>query len=163
MTRNIKKAERLVIEEQRLAALEEIRALKYNYCHALDAKDWRRFATLFTVDGSADMREAGPSDMPGMILIEGRDNMMDYVQEAVGHLKTCHHVFAPLIEFDGDDCAQGLWQMEDRLFERDSEGWKLALHGLGHYPETYLRGDGKWKIHHVKLTRENLSFGSSIC
>jgi len=151
-----------VIDEERVAALEEIRALKFLYCHALDAKDWKRFATIFVRDGSADMREAGEPGQPGMILIEGREAMMDYVQNAVGHLKTSHHVFAPLIAFDGEDDAHGVWQMEDRLFERQDGGWKLALHGLGHYHETYVRRNGEWKIRHVKLTREYLSYGVAI-
>ena len=147
---------------KRIAALEEIRELKYLYCQALDAKDWSRFATIFTPDGSADMREAGPAGSPSMIFVEGLANMMAYVKEAVGHLKTSHHVFAPLITLDGDDRASGLWQMEDRLFERDGDDWRVVLHGLGHYHETYLRRDGAWKIHHVRLTREHLSFGSEI-
>ena len=104
-----------MIDKERIGALEEIRALKYLYCHALDAKDWKRFAAIFVPDGSADMREAGQPGQPGMILIDGRDNMMDYVQNAVSHLKTFHHVFAPLIEFYGEDRAHRLWKMEDRL------------------------------------------------
>lgn len=146
---------------ERVVALEEIRALKYLYCHALDAKDWDRFGAIFTHDGSADMREAGPSG-PSMILIEGLPAMMAYVRQAVDSLSTSHHVFAPLITFNSDDYATGVWQMEDRLFERDGDGWRIALHGLGHYHETYLRRDGVWKIHHVRLTREHLSFGCSL-
>ena len=144
---------------ERIVALEEIRRLKHTYCHALDAKDWGLFETLFTEDGAADMREAGPADAPGMVLTEGRPAMMAYVKEAVKDWKTIHHVYAPLIDFTAPDEATGVWQMADRLLVRAGDGWALLMQGYGHYHEVYRKRGGRWQIHRVKLTRHHVEYG----
>jgi len=144
---------------ERIVALEEIRRLKATYCHALDAKDWTLFETIFTEDGAADMREAGPAGAPGMVLIEGRPAMMAYVKEAVKAWRTIHHVYSPLITFTDQDEATGVWQMDDRLLIPDGDGWALVLQGYGHYHETYVKRGGRWLIHRVKLTRHHVEYG----
>ena len=141
---------------EQLLAIEEIRSLKHRYFHALDAKDWEAFAAIFTEDASADMREAGEPGAPGMVYLEGWPAMLDYVQNAVGHLKTIHHGFSPSITLNGPETATGVWQMEDRLYAPDGDGWRLILHGFGHYHERYVKRGGVWLYHHVKLTRHHL-------
>lgn len=141
---------------ERLVALQQIQELKHIYCHAVDAKDWVLMTTIFTPDAQADMREAGPKGDPKMILVEGRDEMMSYVSEAIKDLRTIHHVHSPLITFDGDRRATGVWQMDDQLFSLVGGEWKLRLHGFGHYREVYEKREGKWLIHEVKLTRTHV-------
>lgn len=145
---------------EQIVALEAIRSLKYRYCHLLDAKDWAQYETIFTEDGAADLREAGPAGAPGMVLVEGRDAMMAYVKEAVKSLKTIHHVYSPLITFHGPEEATGVWQMDDRLLAPDGDGWSLVLQGYGHYHETYVKRSGRWLIHRVRLTRTHLEYGN---
>lgn len=144
---------------ERLVALQKIQELKHTYCHAVDAKDWGLMASIFTPDGRADMREAGPNDNPNMILVEGRDEMMAFVSEAVKDWRTIHHVHSPIISFDDGSRATGIWQMDDQIFSLIEGEWKLHLHGFGHYREIYEKRDGRWLIHEVKLTRTHLISG----
>jgi hypothetical protein len=56
----------------------------------------------------------------------------------------------PEIEITSPTTARGVWAMEDKLRwpERGT-----AMHGYGHYHETYELVDGAWRIKTLTLTR----------
>ena len=130
----------------RQSDLEGIRQLKARYFRLMDTKDWDGLATVFTPDVHIDMRAEG-----GGIT----DSVADYLPfliAQIGEVTTVHHGHMPEITFTGDDTADGVWAMEDRLWW--PEGSPIAhVHGWGHYHESYARSTDGWRISHMTLTR----------
>ena len=135
--------------------LEEIRQLKARYCRMLDTKDWQGWADVFTDDvvGVMDAAvSAGGADGQPAPPWEGVDVFVPWVRSAIERCVTVHHVHSPEISFTSDSTAKGIWAMEDIVESPD--GW--ALHGAGHYHETYAKVNGQWRIKSVHLTRTRL-------
>jgi hypothetical protein len=74
------------------------------------------------------------------------------VRIVVGPVVTVHHGHMPEIEVTSPTTARGVWAMEDKL--RWPEGSPVrAMHGYGHYHETYERTQEGWRIKTITLTR----------
>jgi len=133
----------------KLLAIEEIKKLKARYFRCVDTKDWEGFGEVFAADAVFDISE----DVPGCILI-GRERI---AQSAAAPLVGCisvHHGHCPEIDITSSTTARGIWAMEDRLrWAENSTGPIKALHGYGHYIETYERVGDRWYIKTLKLTR----------
>jgi hypothetical protein len=128
------------IDRARLGDLLEIQRLKGLYFYNLDHKKWAEWGALFT----ADARLLAVND-----LSEGIDDILKYVIGKLATPKSVHHGHTPLIEFDGNDAARGIWAMAD-IIDLGQEG---VFYGYGHYRETYRRDAGVWKFSYVHLTR----------
>jgi uncharacterized protein (TIGR02246 family) len=130
----------------RLEAIEEIKALKARYFRCMDTKDWAGFAEQFAPHATMDMT----SENAGVTT--GRHDIAAFVEAAVGDVTTVHHGHTPEIEILSDTTARGIWAMEDEL--RWPAGSPItAMHGYGHYHETYEKIDGRWLIASTRLTR----------
>lgn len=116
--------------------------VKAAYCRLLDAKDWEGWSQLFTEDVEVDVRDSGGT------LEQGRDAFVASVRGAIETTKTCHQVHSPEIAIDGAT-ASAVWAMQDRLIWEDGR----TMTGYGHYHETYVKQDGRWRIAKQKLTR----------
>jgi hypothetical protein len=138
---------------ERLLAIESIKQTKARYFRFMDTKDWDSLPTVFAPDAQMDMRgETG--DESG--LISGGNNVAAFMRVSVEHLVTVHHGHTPEIELLSATSARGLWAMEDKLWKPEGSKSALpfnALHGYGHYHETYSKIDGQWLIQTTKLTR----------
>jgi hypothetical protein len=122
--------------------------LKARYCRFLDTKQWDAWAELFTQDLVLDTSEAG-----GPAPITGRDDAIAMVRQAIETARTAHQVHTPEIAIIGDT-AEAIWAMQDRVvFENGSH-----LTGYGHYTESYVKLNGRWRIARSKLTRLHLDF-----
>ncbi len=140
-----------------LVAVEEIKALKARYFRCMDTKDWEGFADQFTSNASMDVsgemraRDGDPgADDAGFI--RGRWAITAFVRDAIDAVTTVHHGHMPEIDVLSPTRATGVWAMEDML--RWPEGAPIkAMHGYGHYHETYEKVDGRWRISSLKLTR----------
>jgi hypothetical protein len=152
---------------EKLAAIEEIKALKARYCRCVDAKDWAGLEVVFAPDIAFDRTvgmavrnpwtgEWSPPIASQPIIVRGRDEVMQMVRGAVEPLVTVHHCFTPEIELESESSARGLWAMRDEL--RDKHG-RLIVAGSGHYHETYVRLETGWAIRTAKLTRLLLTYG----
>jgi uncharacterized protein (TIGR02246 family) len=129
-----------------LEAIEEIKALKARYFRCMDTKDWDGFAEQFAPDASMDMTSEGAG------ITSGNRDIAAFVEGAVGDVTTVHHGHTPEIEILSDTTARGIWAMEDVL--RWPDGAPItAMHGYGHYHETYEKIDGRWLIASTRLTR----------
>ncbi len=85
-------------------------------------------------------------------VVRGRAEIAAFVRGAIDAVTTVHHGHMPEIEILSPTRATGVWAMEDML--RWPEGAPIrALHGFGHYHETYEKADGRWRIATTKLTR----------
>jgi ketosteroid isomerase-like protein len=130
---------------ERLIELQAISDLKGRRDHAVDQKDWDLYAQLHTDDYVAMSIGANP--------IVGGRAAADALSVHMANVTTVHHCHTPVIEFQDQDHATGVWAMEDNLFW-SRNGEKQWLRGFGFYHETYVRGaDGKWRFSYRKLER----------
>lgn len=133
----------------KLIALEEIRTLKARYFRCVDTKDWAGFADLFVEDAVFDISD----DVPGGVVV-GRDQIVAAASVPLKDAVSVHHGHCPEIEITSATTASGVWAMEDRLsWSEAAKGPLSALHGFGHYVESYVRIAGAWKIKTLKLKR----------
>jgi hypothetical protein len=130
---------------EQLFAYHEICVLKARRDHAVDQKDWATYAALHSDDYVA----MSIGDSP----IKGGQAAAEGLAKLLSGLTTIHHSHTPVITFDSDDEASGVWAMEDNLFwHRDGE--KQWLRGFGFYHERYVRGaDGVWRFSFRRLDR----------
>lgn len=127
------------IDRNRVADLLEIHRLKGLYCYHLDNKQWAAWGALFTRDAQL---------LSGTDVSQGVDSIVEYVIERLQAPKSVHHGHMPLIEFEGDNAARGIWAMTGIIdYGNDS-----VLYGFGHYNETYRRESGAWKFSSIHLT-----------
>ena len=140
-------------ELERLLAIEEIKTLKARYFRCMDTKDWAGLEAVFAPDAEFDMRsEAHDKSRAAEGLVRGAANIASFMRSAVHDLVTVHQGHMPEIEVTSPTTAQGIWAMEDVL-RWPAGGAATALHGFGHYHETYERVSGSWRIKSLRLTR----------
>jgi hypothetical protein len=141
-------------DAERLMAIEDIKRLKARYFRCMDTKDWNGFREVFAADAEMDMRaEAGEAG-----LVRGAQAIADFVRGAVDPVETVHHGHMPEIDVTSPTTATGIWAMEDVLRWPGGAPF-AAMHGWGHYHETYVRRDGSWQIQTLTLTRLRVDFG----
>ncbi|EEF25379.1 Bile acid 7-alpha dehydratase, putative [Ricinus communis] len=134
-------------ELERLLAIEAIKRLKARYFRCVDTKDWDGFATVFAPDVRLDI------DVPGTVL-SGPAQIVESVRTALAGCTAVHHGFQAEIDITSATTAKGIWAMEDILrWSADSAFPNQALHGYGHYIETYELIDGDWLIKTSRLQR----------
>jgi hypothetical protein len=150
------------------ADLEAIKQLKARYFRCMDTKDWAGYLDVFTTDAIVDSSEAyTPMDLSGNpILTDGVEPpppnpawrstdivaFVNELSETLAGVATVHHGHMPEITITSPNTATGIWSMEDMLYwPRGSQ--IQAMHGFGHYRETYERTDKGWRIKTLKLTR----------
>lgn len=141
---------------ERLLAIEAIRQLKARYFRFMDTKDWSALPTVFAPDAQMDMRGETGDDSG---LIDGGPQIAAFMRASVEHLVTVHHGHTPEIELLSATSARGLWAMEDKLWKPEGSKSTLpfnALHGYGHYHETYSKIGDQWLIQTTRLSRLRL-------
>jgi hypothetical protein len=137
----------------RLNAIEDIKQLKARYFRCMDTKDWDGFADVFAPDAVMDMtEEMRDQQTTADPVTRGNREIAAFVRAAVDPVTTVHHGHMPEIDLTSNTTATGIWAMEDKL--RWPEGSPIkAMHGYGHYHETYERVGKEWKIKTLMLTR----------
>jgi hypothetical protein len=131
-----------------LLAIEAIKRLKARYFRCVDGKDWAGYAALFTPDARFEAE-----DMPGRVL-EGGEAIAAMASAGLEDCVSVHHGHCPEIDILSDTEASGVWAMDDLLTWRDPAKSPIhAMHGYGHYHETYRRIEGAWHIATLRLTR----------
>lgn len=141
---------------ERLLVIESIKKLKARYFRFMDTKDWAMLPTVFAPDAQMDMRGETGDDSG---LVTGAANIAAFMRSSVEFLITVHHGHTPEIEILSPTSARGIWAMEDKLWKPPGSPSTLpftALHGYGHYHETYQCIDGNWLIKTTRLTRLHL-------
>jgi uncharacterized protein (TIGR02246 family) len=129
--------------------LEAIKQLKARYFRLMDTKDWAGFRALFTADVRVDVSGDGAG------VYEGVETFLEMLVPTLEGVVTVHHGHTPEITLTSPTTATGIWAMEDHLQFPPGRGF-TALHGYGHYHETYVKQDGEWRIASTKLTRLRL-------
>lgn len=137
---------------QKLEDLEALRALKARYFRCVDTKDWKNYAEIFTPDVTVDL----PNDGDGYSW-RGREAFIASTAQSLEGVITVHHGHMPELELTSPTTARGIWAMQDVLFwPASAPGGPRKVTGYGHYNETYVKADGRWRIATLRLTRLNL-------
>jgi uncharacterized protein (TIGR02246 family) len=134
---------------EKLVALEDIRRLLARRVRCIDEKDWDGFADCYTEDAvSWSVPVPGQPGDPTV----GNRLIADRVAATLRTMTTVHQIHLPEIEVTGPDTATGIVPLEDSLvWEQDgTKGW---MHAYGHYRQTYVKQDGRWRIKEHRLTR----------
>ena len=131
-----------------LAALEEIRRLKYRYFRTLDLKMWEEFGDCLAEDVVA---RYGTQAMDKPLHYDKRADVVAFMSENLGDgIITIHIANHPEIDVDGDT-ATGSWAFEDTVIVPD---FKVQIRGGGYYVDTYRKDpDGAWRIASTKYER----------
>jgi len=145
---------------QELIAIEAIKKLKARYFRGVDTKDWDLLASTLSDDVVCDYRGATTDPETGVNAapettgdpLVGRKLAVDAIKSVLARVTTVHHGHMPEIEITGENTATGIWAMSDTLrFPKGGNVREVAAYG--HYYETYVRIDGKWKIKALRLPR----------
>jgi ketosteroid isomerase-like protein len=135
--------------QRRLQVLEdreEIRALLIEYGRTLDARDFRAFSELFARDG-------GTWD-GGMGVAQGPEAIRKLMEETIGRntggvSSPNYHLFDnAVITVDGDQAAA----VTKWSFVVQGEDNRPQWVYLGHYHDTFIKEDGRWKFLLRKVT-----------
>lgn len=132
-----------------LAALEEIRQLKYRYLRCVDQKRWDELAGTFTADATASY---GTPALGGkQIDLTGRDEIVAFLRKRLGNgIITVHFASQPEIAIDGGTAA-GTWCFEDTVIATE---YRVVIKGAAFYEDRYAReDDGEWRIAHTGYVR----------
>ena len=131
-----------------LAALEEIRRVKYRYLRCVDLKLWDEMAEVFTPGATVDY---GTMALGKPIRLTGRDEIVAFLRDSLGPgIVTVHHASQPEIDIDGD-VASGTWSFEDTVIAAE---YRVLIRGAAFYEDRYARGeDGRWRISHTGYVR----------
>jgi uncharacterized protein (TIGR02246 family) len=131
--------------------IEAIKQLKARYFRTFDTKDWDGYRQVFTDDVAVDLTATGGKTYTGA------DLFMTFMRKYLSDAVTVHHGHMPEITITSPSTAGGIWAMEDWIWFANGR----ALHGSGHYHETYRKADGAWRIATLALTRLRLDFPES--
>jgi len=131
-----------------LAALEEIRQLKYRYFRTLDLKEWEGFGDCLAEDVKA---RYGTQAMSEPLHFDSRADVVAYMSENLSTSVISIHIGShPEITVDGDTAA-GSWGFEDTVIVPD---FKILIRGGGYYQDEYRKDpDGKWRIASTRYER----------
>jgi hypothetical protein len=133
-----------------LAALEEIRQLKYRYLRCVDLKRWDEIADTFTADATASYGTPALGGKP--IDLSGREAIVAFLRGRLGpEIITVHFASQPEIVMDGGT-ATGTWCFEDTVIATE---YRVVIKGAAFYEDRYARSDddGRWRIAHTGYVR----------
>jgi uncharacterized protein (TIGR02246 family) len=137
-------------DSEQLLAIEEIKQLKARYFRCLDTKDWSGFEAVFAPQATVDYTPPGGNSTDWST--SGRAKILAFVRQAIEPAVTVHHGHMAEIEVTSATTASAIFAMEDRIWWPEGSR-RRALHGWGHYHETYEKPEGKWLIKTLRLTR----------
>jgi hypothetical protein len=131
-----------------LAALEEIRRLKYRYLRCVDLKLWDEIGEVFTDDATVDY---GTKALGEPIKLAGREEIVKFLRDSLGPgIITVHFASQPEIDIDGAE-ASGTWSFKDTVIATQFD---VLIEGAAFYEDRYARGaDGRWRIAHTGYVR----------
>lgn len=131
-----------------LAAIEQLRQLKYRYFRTLDLKRWDEFADTLAEDVVGDY---GTHAYGEPLHFQGRSAIVEFMSARLGAgVITVHVANHPEIAVDGDT-ATGSWCFEDTVIATEH---RMLIRGAGYYTDRYARGaDGAWRITGIAYER----------
>jgi len=140
-------------------AEQEILRLKARYFRCLDTKDIDGLDEIFMDDAIIDVRGSTTGGGEGSPSVEGLDDgimsgrqLKSFFRSSIADLVTVHHGHMPEIEVHSESSASGIWALEDRIWFPAGSPYKM-MHGWGHYHDTYVRHEGRWRVSAMRISR----------
>jgi hypothetical protein len=130
----------------------QIEKLKARYFRLMDQKKWSEWGEVFTNDAVVKTTAFG---LP--VIWIGKAQIVAQNSSTLQDVLSVHHGHMPEIEITSATTATGIWAMEDYLVFAGA----LELQGGGHYYETYVKENGKWKIKSLELKRLRETIGTT--
>jgi hypothetical protein len=138
---------------QTLLELEALRALKASYFRFIDTKQWDAWKEIFEPEITVEL----PNDGPDGFVWNGREAFVNGTAQALEGVVSVHHGHMPELELTSPTTARGIWAMQDVLtWPQTTPGGGRKITGYGHYHETYVKRDDRWRIATIRLTRLSL-------
>jgi hypothetical protein len=138
---------------KRLAAIEDIRRLKAEYCLQCDrgyAPD--AFGELFAED--ATWQSAGRGRFEGRAAI-----VAFFATASSAYPWAAHLVTNPIVDVGDDmESATGIWRMIMPASAAEADGSVAAVLQISEYHETYRLESGRWLIASLDVTHRRLTF-----
>jgi ketosteroid isomerase-like protein len=133
-----------------LYEIENLKRLMARFYQYGDAKDWDAFGSLFTEDAviRIDAAPRPAPDVPGEVVIEGRDAFIEAMSSLVDGVHTAHNAYLPDITIIDDTHAEATWGMHDVV-----KTPAVDFRGYGHLRQEYVKTAGDWKITSSHTTR----------
>ena len=110
----------------------ELHELAARYGNTIDARDWTRFATVFTVDATYELKGFGALDC----VIESAAQIVVFMQASTSH-PVAHHVTNVEIDSTGDPVT---------MFSKIVGTLPGGLAGSADYADTVVRTPAGWQI-----------------
>ena len=139
---------------ERLIALEDIRSVRAKYCRYIDTHEWHRLKDIMTADAVLDLSHTGTVLGVEIRPIKGVHAIAESLAQNCDKLrKLLHIVTTPIIEFENDNVATGIWRQETFIKETrpDLPGTGIAYCSAH---DTYQRTDDGWRIASVRITMD---------
>lgn len=133
-----------------LAALEEIKRVKYQYLRGMDLKRWDELADALAPEATATY---GTAAYGAPIELTGRAAIVGFLREKLsGGVITMHVASHPDIRIsEGGDTAEATWAFEDTVIAPEHQ---VVIRGAAYYEDRYRRdGDGRWLLTHTGYQR----------
>lgn len=134
-------------ETTRIAAIEEIRALRARFARSMDTKNWNVLRDCIAEDCHFDCTQEAGIKEPWI----GAEAILGNIRRSFATAITVHHAHTAEIEILSPTTARGLWAMQDLL--RFPGYMTIDLVGYGHYHEEYSKASGRWQLSSYRLTR----------
>jgi hypothetical protein len=134
---------------ERLAAIENIKQLKARYFRLIDQRRWAEWGEVFTTDAVMEVPDVDT-------LYRGRAEIVAKVSEVLAGATTCHHGHMPEITITSPGTATGTWAMFDYVEWPSHDDRRNGVTGYGHYSESYVVEDARWRIASLRLDRIRL-------
>lgn len=128
----------------------EIKELPARYNHAVDKREAREWADLFTEDGSVEIG--------GRILVTGRADLLAYIERNKAlPAKRLHWISNVIVDAIGHDPDAARLRLYIGAYDT-TEGRAGAPYSLGEYDDLVVREGGRWLF---KRRRLSLLVGAS--
>jgi hypothetical protein len=132
-----------------LLAVRDIMVLKAQYFRFVDTRRWDDLQALFAPDATLFFPEG--QENPATVA-----DSMAFIKAVLHGTTSVHMGHSPEIQVETPTSARGVWGMEDKIYwsaDAAAASGLTFLNGFGHYHEEYVRRDGRWLFHRLKLTR----------
>jgi hypothetical protein len=113
-----------------------IKLLKMQYMEGINEKRWDMLADCLAADASVAYEN-------GRYCYEGRDAILEYLRESLGHLDAVHAASNGHIARESSTRASGLWDLRYQWHDPYDDTF---LCGSGGYSDRYALIDGRWRI-----------------
>src|SRR5579863_5938756 len=117
------------IDRNRIGDLLEIHRLKGLYFYNLDNKIWDAWGALFTKDARLLVDHQDKDGKKTTDVFDTAEKLLKHTSTVLKTANSVHHGHTPLIEFESETTARGVWAMAD-IVDFGSDG---VLYGYGHY------------------------------